>query len=394
LPYVEQVQFNASEGRLNDFQPGSAITATNEGVLWAHLQLLAYARKMPRAFAIEHLKNFGIMRRAGERAIVRLRFTLTVNLDYFELSKGFVVRTSNGLEFITDERLEIRGTYQGEVSATAAAPGTRYNVPANTIYLPSEGRAYLQAVSNPERAEGGSNEETQDEAIARGFASFRDRGVLITDDDFERYATRVLGQGAAIKVVGRLAADRLSYEKGVIHIFGLNPDGSHLTEAQRSNLANAMSESVPSFLQGVKIPTIASAVYVSSIELLGLELKVVAAIYPDDAIEPSNRAALIFERLTEYLRPGNGLQPGEPIIKKELEYVVRSAGVAFVQDVSALGITYDETGTEIAENFYGDILLAHPWTAAYLLGVDIQLINLEVKGVEYQYSYGLGGDRD
>jgi hypothetical protein len=391
LPDIEREQYNVSEGRINDFSPATSITALNEGWYFSLLEALAFGKPMLKYFAVLYLRQFGVMRRLGSYATVTLTVTLTARVNYFQLSAGYIVRTSNGLAFATDRQLIITDNFQGKVTATATEAGRQYNVGPRTIYQLSESRAFLQGIINEEAAQNGDREETDEEAIARGFAAFRDRGVLITEDDFERYALKILGEEATVRVVGMLAGDKKTREKGVVHVFALNPDGSTLNEAQKSQLQIAMNNQVPAFLVGDKAGTIASAVFVSSLELLALELRIIVAILPDPTENPERRARLIYANLQEYLKPGEHLDPGDTVYRSELENIVRNSGVKRVESVTTI-IPEVINGSEVGTFYDGDIQPRNRWTCPYLLGADIILVD-EAKNRDYTFSFGEGGDK-
>jgi uncharacterized phage protein gp47/JayE len=146
----------------------------------------------------------------------------------FTLSAGYIVKARSGLEFATDSVLVIpAGAISGTVSATSTAlingvqqtaVGSRYNVPAQSIELLTESRAFLQSVTNLEAASGGTDAETLDQTRSRGFAALRRRNVLCSADDYEQAAQTYLGAGSTAIAVGNLASDRFTEEVGAVHI--------------------------------------------------------------------------------------------------------------------------------------------------------------------------------
>ncbi len=365
--------YTASDRRLNDFSAASPIVALYEGHLFGILEHLYYTNKLPSAMAVEFLKIAGIQRRLGKAAQASLIFTLSAPLGSpFYLSAGYMVSdVSNTYNFLTDVDLVIpAGSISGIVTATAENLGRVYNLPAYTIKNLSESRAFLQSVTNTEPASGGIDEETEDEARARGFVALRRRG-LTSADDYEQETKLLLGEGSITKAVGLLAADKVSFEKGAVHVFGLNPDGTELNQAQINVLQSALR--APG-----KAP-IGVLVYVSSIELVPLEVYAIASCLPGS--NPEAMALAIYQRLQEYLQPGN-LALGETINLKELEFQVKLAGVEFVQSVST------HTAQDVS---YADIQLPYSYSAAYLLDLTVDLV---LGGQNFTYSYGEGGDLD
>ena len=367
LTAMQDACYIASGRKLNDFGAASPVTALYEGHLFAVLELLCYANKLPSAMSLEFLKIAGIQRRLGAAATVILTFTLTAPLGTpFYLSAGYAVSDStNTYNFLTDENLVIPpGTISGEVLASAEQLGTVYNLPAYTITNLSETRAFLLSVINREAASGGLDEETREEAVSRGFAALRRRG-LISADDYEQESQAILGAGSVARAIGQIAADRVNYEKGAVHIFCLNNDGSQLSEGQRNELQTALQKKSP----------IGVGVYVSTINLVPLEIYTIAALLPGS--NPEIIAAEIYRQVREYLAPGK-LPLGETIKLKEIEYVVRSSGVAYVQSVSS------HVNDEVS---YADIPLPYKYSAAKLYDLTVELT---LNGQTFSYSWGAG----
>jgi|GEM_PF-1356985 hypothetical protein len=363
----------ASDRTLNDFSPASPIAALYEGHLFAILELLYYTNKLPEAVAVQFLKIAGIQRRLGKAAVVNLTFTLSAPLgNPFYLSAGYMVSdASNTYNFFTESDLIIpTGGISGQVRAIAENLGREYNLAAYSIRNLSESRAFLQSVSNAEPASGGIDEESLEEAKIRGFIALRRRG-LTSADDYEQEVRSLLGEGSVAKTVGLLSADKISAEKGAVHIFGLNPDGTQLTQAQINEVQSALRNS-PKAPIGVNI-------YVSGVDLVPLEIYAIASLIPGS--NPEIVAQTIYQRLSEYLKPGN-LPLGETIALKELEFQVKLAGVEIVQSVSS------HNALEVS---YADFPLPNQYSAAYLFDLSCEL----VLGTEiFRYSFGSGGDLD
>ena len=387
-PYIEQTQQNASGGQLTDFNPSSPVVALNEGFLWAMLECLAYADQLPQALAIAHLKNAGIMRILGAKATVTLTFQLTATLGYWQLQAGYQVATVGGQIFETDNDLFIYNGNTGIMTATAVEDGIAYNVPAFTINIATESRAYLQTVTNYQAAAGGLDAETDDAAIARGYSSLRSHGVLITEDDFAEFTKTILGDGAIVKIIGRLSGDKQTYAAGCVHIFALNPDGSTLNDAQALNIQEQMQNSIPAFLQASNIPSMGTGVYVSSLELYELEIEIVGTLIAGDS--PNDRAAQIYTDLLQYLAPGQ-LAIGETVVLYNLMATAINSGLKDIQSLRAYH--YDIVNNlELAQTFDSNIPLPNSWTAAVLSNLTMSLI--DSTGQTHQYDYGNGGSKD
>jgi hypothetical protein len=82
-----------------------------------------------------------------------------------------------------------------------------------------------------------------------------------------------------------LTPDKLSKKAGYVHLFCLSRDLQPLNQAQEVELELALNAQVPAFI-GTPIKTLATGVAVSSIELLGLEVNVIATLMAGDNPAP------------------------------------------------------------------------------------------------------------
>ena len=358
---------NASGAILNDFSSSSPARALIEGQAFAGAELLYYVNRLPEALAIEFLKIAGIQRRLGIAAKATITFTLSASLSTsFVVPQNYKCKTNSGVAFTTDEVLVIpAGQTQGSVVATCTQLGTAGNVGAYTIRSLTQPLAFLSGCTNTAPATGGLNEETLDEVKSRAFAAIRRRG-LVTADDYNNEAIGVLGAGSVAYTIGNLSADKTSYNLGSVHVFCLNRDGSLLSEAQRAATQTALQNR----------SHVSTAVYVSNIDLVDTDISVVARLIP--GTNPESVADAIFARLVSYLEPGR-LQLGQTIILKEVEYVIRGAGVEFVQSV-AIG---EKLQPRISTNF----ALPYPYSAAKLNALTVELTS-ENSTVPYVKFYG------
>ena len=63
-----------SGGQLTDFTPASPLAAISEGQGFAQAELLYYLNSLPEAVTVQWLRNLGIQRRIGSRALVEVTF--------------------------------------------------------------------------------------------------------------------------------------------------------------------------------------------------------------------------------------------------------------------------------------------------------------------------------
>lgn len=370
--------YAVSEGTINDFTEHSPAAALYEGHLFAVLELLYYVNKLPDAAGQTILKSAGVQKILGTKAQVTLTFSLSAPLgNSFTLSAGYKVKTKTGLRFVTDSLLTIPpGQTQGDITATAEFIGSQYNVAAYSIVQLTETRAFLAGVTNKQPSAGGRNEETDQETLARGFVALRRRDSLVSATDFEDYARNFLGPGSAALCIGLLAADKESYQNGTCHVFCLNPDRTQPNQAQLNTLLAQMTALSPAGLEQISV---------SAIETFDLQLHVVAVLVPGS--DPLKVAQRIYARLDTYFTPGD-LAIGETILIKEVELVVRNAGVQTVQSVGFITGNADNLRTH-----YNNLQLPNRWTAAVLYDCTVQLVDLTTKAT-YTHSFGNGGDPD
>jgi uncharacterized phage protein gp47/JayE len=394
--YMLNIIQDNSNGLINDRAPHAPTVVLTDAFEFCRLELEYAMDKMADKAATIHLQTCGIQRRLGRKAQVTLTFTLSATLAQFVLSAGYMVTADGGIEFFTDTDVTVFNSSSFTVTATAKEVGSKYNVAAYSLNNLSQTRAFLASVTNTEPAQGGLDAETEAEAKARGFQAIRrKKGVLISADDFEQYAIEILGLGSVAKAVGLLTPDKLTKRAGFVHVFCLNPDGTPLNEAQRFALQEEMNAQVPAFLrdlEGEKIKTLASGVAVSSIELSGLEVNVIATLIAGD--NPEARAQAINRALTNYLEPGR-LPLGETVVLYSMISVVQNAGVRDVQSMNVNVSTFDQLTQNVTiETFYGNIPLMNEWTAAYCKGVTITLVN-SANNESFAFMYGrLAGDLD
>lgn len=314
--------YNASGGKLNDFSSSSVARSLLEGQAFAGAELLFYLNRLPLAIVLQYLRITGVERRLGTKAQVTLTFTLRAVLAApYTIPQGFQV-LGGRYSYFTDSILVIpEGAISGQVTATAAEVGTRYNLPAYEIDAFTQPLAFLSAVTNEEAASGGTDEEPLDEAIARGLAEIRRRN-LVTASDYEEEAVSILGEGSVAKAIGLLAGDKVSYQLGAVHLFALNASGEVPNNAQLTTLQQEMNDRIQ----------IGTQLYVSAIDLVLIDVEVVAQLV--DGEDPNSVAEELWAALREYLAP-TAFQPGESLLLNEVEFALRLTGrVEYIQAVT------------------------------------------------------------
>lgn len=108
--------------------------------------------------------NFGINRNTATRSIVDLSFTGTPG---YVIPSGSLFKTSDDKVYQLGSSVILNNKGANQGIAYAVELGSEYNVPANTIVNQLEVTADISSVTNPEQAEGGSDNETDAELARR-----------------------------------------------------------------------------------------------------------------------------------------------------------------------------------------------------------------------------------
>ena len=110
--------------------------------------------------------------------------------------------SSEAVEFATLESCVLDSTGKGSVIVQALIAGKESNVNANTITLLSVPIEGISSITNPEKASGGTEEETDDELRDRIMEANEnmDDSYIGNNADYKRWAESVPGIGAAIVV--------------------------------------------------------------------------------------------------------------------------------------------------------------------------------------------------
>jgi uncharacterized phage protein gp47/JayE len=336
--------YNTSGGQINDFSSSSVARSLIEGQAFAAAEMLYYLNKLPLALALQFLKIAGVERKLGTRAIASITFTLSASLSTpFTLPQGFQVVDSVGrVSFTTDVQLVIpAGAISGTVTATCEQLGRVGNVPAYRLIRFTQPLAFLASCTNAQPATGGTNEETVDQAIARGLAAIRRRN-LVTGDDYEQEAIAVLGEGSVAHAIGLLGGDKVSYELGAVHVFCLNQTGAVPNTAQLNQVPEMLAQKIQ----------IGTSLYVSAIDLLNVDADLTAKLAVGQ--DPNQAAEQLWAAFQDYLNPTK-FKVGESVLLKEVEYALRLTGT--IANLQAL--TLNGLGTNLAMSYRYSLPKAH-----------------------------------
>lgn len=220
--------------------------------------------------------------------------------------------------------------------------GTAGAVPAKAISTMMNAIARLASVSNPLPAGGGTGEESQADAVARGPQELRTRGRAVTVADYALLAQRAPGASVArAHAVAGLHPDFPGLpQAGVVAVFVVPADGpDHALLPDAATLASVskyLSEEVAP--AGVEVVAAAPRYH---------RVRVEAGIVVDADASAGETVSLVLEQLDRYLDPrtgggrGRGWTFGGRIVYVEL--VQQVAQVRGVHAVQHLNLVVDGT---------------------------------------------------
>lgn len=211
----------------------------------------------------------------------------------------------SGVAFQTTDDLTIPSyVASGNVGIVAINAGSSGNLPTTATATFSDVQR-LASITLIQPTKGGLDEEPLDAWKQRVYATIRRRDTLISESDFQDEVRSFLGVGSVALAIGKLKPDKISYANGYVGVFGLNPDGSVLTDAQISTLQSDLSAKAAM-----------ATVTLWSLTIVPINVSVVVGFLPGSS--PDSLSAVIQQTVTEYLSPGT-LPAGAPILPKALE---------------------------------------------------------------------------
>lgn len=181
--------------------------------------------------------DFGIERIPGNVATVYLKFTSGFLDRTPVVPAGTRAETLDGLRFVTTEDAVFQGQ-EALVPARAEAAGRRYNVDANTITVMTRNIGGVSAVTNPEGASGGTDEES-DAALLERYRNHLRRPVSSGNvNHYIQWATEVSG-------VVYARVEPLWDGPGTVRVVIAGPDKSAVDELVRQACADHIEEERP-----------------------------------------------------------------------------------------------------------------------------------------------------
>ncbi len=223
--------------------------------------------------------------------------------------------------------------------------GARGNVGAGTLIRMRQTHPFVASVTNKEAASGGGDEETVEEAIARGPSeTLRTRNRAVVAEDFETLALESSTGIARAKTLPLFdPAEPLVEKPGLVSVIVLPKGGAPLSLALR--------DQVRSYLDERRLVT--TRIFVVEAEFVDLDLEVTVLKTPEAnpvALEALLRAAVLEyydpeaggdpARAVAYVRGlstsrGDGWEFGRDVFRSELfELLERVAGVDHVEAIA------------------------------------------------------------
>ena len=180
-----------------------------------------------------HAKRVALERRAAGYAYAELEIE---GIAGTVIPAGFAfavpsVNSQPAIEFRTMEAAEIAEDGKAAVGVLAVLPGTSGNVPADAIVLMVSPMRGITAIKNPEKASGGTEEESDDSLRARimEIEQGLDTGFVGCDADYIRWSKEVPGVGTSFVIANWDPAVKNSVKLVVLDSNG-EPANDHILE--------------------------------------------------------------------------------------------------------------------------------------------------------------------
>jgi uncharacterized phage protein gp47/JayE len=317
-----------SGGELNDFTPASPLAAISEGQAFAQAELLYYLNNLPEAFSIQWLRQLGIQRRIGARALVDVTFYKVPGYNrVVVIPAGTKVYANNGLAFRLMSEVRILES-QDSVTGVCRSEkwGETYNVGENEINKIERNFVGLDFIRNQEGATGGKNLETVSSMKQRAFEVLSRRN-LTTANDFSTEVITLAPEASIVKTLTYEERYNLSSAlSGNVVLCVGDENGRELSETTLSYLVESIRNRV----------TLGTNISILPPEIIPIDL--VIEVYYDPNEVSGNidlRADNILNAMREYITP-NTLPLGSELSYQEI--LRRLYEFSFVKSVNTLDV--------------------------------------------------------
>lgn len=317
------------------------IMAPGAYVFWEGLQALRaqQAIAFPDAdsglYLASEAAQYGITPKAGVKATVMVTFTGSAGTV---VPIGTLCVTSGRLSFATDAALTLGDTGTGTVSATAVEVGAEYNIPANTIITTQEAISGVTAVTNEEKATGGTDAES-DAALFKRLDDYRKKPATSgNDQQYKQWAMEVNGIGAASVI-------RLWDGPGTVKVIVAN--------MELRPVSTDVCQTIKNYIDS-KRPVTADVTVVSA---AGVGIAIAATIESDGTVSKSDTLAAFNRVCSEYIG-SLAFQTGAEVVYNRILSLLM--GLDGVKDCTALTINGATVNVPLTANqvpLLGDVTL-------------------------------------
>ena len=288
--------FLESGGELNDFTPASPLSAITEGQAFAQAELLYYLNNLPEAFSLQWLRQLGVQRKVGSRALADVTFYKVPGYQRVLIIPRGTKLIANGNQVFTTLS-EVRVPEAGSsttVSCQSERWGSSYNVNAGEINKIEKNFAGLEFLRNEQSAVGGTDTESVSQMKSRAFEVLSRRN-LTTSTDFENEVRALVPESSIVKVL--TYEERFSVSEllsGNVVICVGNDNGSELSSSNLSYLIDSMRPRV----------TLGTNISFISPEIIPVDL-VVDVLYDPETISAGSDflASQVLEAMRNYIDP-------------------------------------------------------------------------------------------
>ncbi len=317
-----------SGGELNDFTPASPLAAISEGQAFAQAELLYYLNNLPEAFSLQWLRQLGIQRRIGARALVDVTFYKAPGYNRVVIiPSGTRVYANNGLVYLLLEEVRI---LESEDSITAICRsekwGSVYNVGEGEINKIERSFIGLDFLRNNSAAAGGKDLESVNAMKQRAFEVLSRRN-LTTALDFENEVSILAPEASLIKVLTYEERYQLSSVlSGNIVICAGDENGRELSETTLQYVIESIRNRV----------TLGTNISILPPEIIPIDI-VIEVYYDPNEISGNidSRSNEILTALQEYINPNNLLLGSslsyQDILRKLYEF-------SFIKNINTLDV--------------------------------------------------------
>jgi hypothetical protein len=338
---IQTRMYLESGGQLNDFTPSSPLSAISEGQAFAQAELLYYLNNLPEAFSLQWLRQLGVQRKIGSRALVDVTFYKVPGYQRpLIIPKGTKLVASGGQVFVTLEEVRVlESQFSASVSCQSERWGQAYNVGAGEINKIERNFAGLEFLRNESSAVGGTDTESVSQMKQRAFEVLSRRN-LTTSADFENEVRTLVPETSIVKVLTYEERNNLSeaFSGNVVICVG-DQDGGALSSSNLSYLVSSMKPRV----------TIGTNISFISPDVVPVDLRV--QLYYDPATTEGGAdflASQVLEAMRTYLDPQN-LSLGSDLSYQDMLKILYSFD--FVDSVNRLDVLSMLKNPAVIEGF-------------------------------------------